>query len=62
MRKVEEALQAKGFDPGPINGQMDAQTQQALRAYQTKNGLAVTGMADPATAESLGVVIVILPE
>jgi len=62
MRKVEEALKAKGFDPGPINGQMDAQTQQALRDYQTKNKLAVTGMPDPATAESLGIVIVFLPE
>ena len=62
MRKVEEALKAKGFDPGPINGQIDAQTQQALRDYQTKNKLAVTGMADPATAESLGIVIVFLPE
>jgi peptidoglycan hydrolase-like protein with peptidoglycan-binding domain len=62
MRKVEEALQAKGFDPGPINGQMDAQTQQALRDYQSKNKLPVTGTVDQATAESLDVVIVIVPE
>lgn len=62
MRKVEQALQAKGFDPGPINGQMDAQTQQALRDYQSKNKLAVTGTVDQATADSLGVVVVILPE
>ena len=62
MRKVEEALKAKGFDPGPINGQMDAQTQQALRDYQSKNKLSVTGGVDQATADSLGIVIVFLPE
>jgi peptidoglycan hydrolase-like protein with peptidoglycan-binding domain len=62
MRKVEEALKAKGYDPGPINGQMDAQTQQALRGFQSKNNLAVTGTVDQATADSLGVVIVIVPE
>lgn len=62
MRKVEEALKAKGYDPGPINGQMDAQTQQALRDYQSRNKLPVTGAVDQGTADSLGVVIVIVPE
>jgi peptidoglycan hydrolase-like protein with peptidoglycan-binding domain len=57
MRKVEEALKAKGFDPGTIDGQMDAKTQQALRDYQSKNKLPVTGTVDKATADSLGVSI-----
>jgi hypothetical protein len=39
---------------------MDAQTQQALRDYQSKNKLPVTGTVDQATAESLDVVIVIV--
>jgi peptidoglycan hydrolase-like protein with peptidoglycan-binding domain len=62
MRKVEQALKAKGYDPGTIDGQADAQTQQALRSFQTKNNLAATGAIDPMTAESLGVVIIFLPE
>jgi hypothetical protein len=62
MRKVEEALKAKGYDPGTIDGQADGKTQQALRDFQTKNNLAVTGSVDPMTAESLGVVIIFLPE
>lgn len=59
MRKVEEALKAKGFDPGPINGQMDKETQAALRSFQQKNKLGVTGDVDKPTAEALGIVIVI---
>src|SRR5688500_592449 len=48
MRKVEEALKSKGYDPGPINGEMDAQTSQALRDFQKKNNLADTGTMDQA--------------
>lgn len=59
MRKVEEALKAKGYDPGPINGKLDKETQAALREFQKKNNLAVTGEVDKPTAEGLGVVIVI---
>ena len=62
MLKVEEALKAKGFDPGTIDGKMDAKTQQALRDYQSKNKLAVTGTVDKATADSLGVSIVLQSE
>jgi peptidoglycan hydrolase-like protein with peptidoglycan-binding domain len=62
MRKVEEALKAKGYDPGPINGEMDAQTRQAVRDFQKKNNMADTGVVDQAMAEALGVVIVIAAE
>lgn len=62
MQKVEQALKAKGYDPGTIDGKADAKTQQALRDYQSKNKLDVTGTIDPVTAESLGVVIIFLPE
>jgi len=33
MRKVEEALKAKGYDPGAIDGEMDPQTGQALPGF-----------------------------
>jgi peptidoglycan hydrolase-like protein with peptidoglycan-binding domain len=62
MRKVEEALKAKGYDPGPINGEMDAQTRQAVRDFQKKNNMADTGIVDQATADALGVVIIIAAE
>ena len=31
VRQVQEALKAQGHDPGPIDGVMGPQTQQALR-------------------------------
>jgi hypothetical protein len=62
MQKVEQALKTKGYDPGTIDGKADAKTQQALRDYQSKNKLDVTGTIDPTTAESLDVVIIFLPQ
>jgi peptidoglycan hydrolase-like protein with peptidoglycan-binding domain len=59
MRKVEEALKAKGYDPGAIDGEMDAQTGQALRDFQKKNKLTETGTVDQATTDALGIVIII---
>jgi peptidoglycan hydrolase-like protein with peptidoglycan-binding domain len=46
---AEEHLQAFGFDPGPIDGRFTAQTQAALRAYQARYGLPVSGQLDYAT-------------
>ena len=62
MQKVEQALKEKGYDPGTVDGKADAKTQQAIRDYQSKNKLDVTGSMDPRTAESLDIVIVFLPE
>lgn len=55
IKKAEEALKAQGLNPGPIDGKMDSQTEQALREFQKKNKLAVTGSLDQQTAEKLGV-------
>lgn len=55
IRKVEEALQAKGLNPGPVDGKIDGQTQEALREFQKQNNLTVTGSLDQQTAEKLGV-------
>lgn len=56
MRKIQEALKKEGYQPGE-DGKLDAKTQQALREFQKKNNLAVTGQPDRATAEKLGVKI-----
>lgn len=55
VQSVQQALQAKGFDPGPIDGQMGPRTRGALRRYQEQNHLKVDGRVDAETASSLGV-------
>src|SRR5918996_1456398 len=55
IKKAKEALKAKGHNPGDIDGNMDAKTQQALRDFQKANQLPVTGNLDQRTAEKLGV-------
>jgi peptidoglycan hydrolase-like protein with peptidoglycan-binding domain len=57
IMKVKVALKAKGIDPGPINGNMDSKTQQALRQFQQANDLPVTGTLDQQTASKLGVTL-----
>ena len=52
---VQAALKDKGYDPGPVDGRMGPKSRSALRAYQKKEGLAVTGHADAKTLVSLKV-------
>lgn len=54
-RKIQEALKAKGNDPGPIDGRMGPKTRAAVKAFQEANGLKPTGQVDSQTAEKLGV-------
>ena len=55
VKKVQEALKDKGNDPGPADGILGPQTQKALRAFQSKEGLKSTGRLDAETAKALGV-------
>jgi localization factor PodJL len=54
IRQAQERLAGQGFDPGPINGQMGAKTQDALRQFQRAQGLAPTGELDERTRKALG--------
>ena len=54
IRRVQSALQAAGYDPGRIDGDLGRQTQAAVNAYQRDNGLAV-GALTYETVEKLGV-------
>jgi peptidoglycan hydrolase-like protein with peptidoglycan-binding domain len=55
IRKLQEALKAKGEDPGSTDGFMIRKTRAALKAFQKANGLKASGKLDEPTAEKLGV-------
>jgi peptidoglycan hydrolase-like protein with peptidoglycan-binding domain len=54
-RRVQQALKAKNYDPGPIDGRMGPQTRGALKDFQHASGLNATGQLDSQTADKLGV-------
>jgi peptidoglycan hydrolase-like protein with peptidoglycan-binding domain len=54
VRASQQALKAKGFDPGPIDGIMGPRTAAAVRDFQQQQGLKATGQLDMATRSQLG--------
>lgn len=50
---VQRALQAKGFDPGPIDGVRGRKTIAAIMAFQTAVGLAADGIVGRQTLAKL---------
>jgi hypothetical protein len=54
IRRAQQILKAKGFDPGAISGRIDAKTQEAVREFQKANELPATGVLDQKTADKLG--------
>jgi peptidoglycan hydrolase-like protein with peptidoglycan-binding domain len=50
---AEARLKDFGFDPGPVDGLFTAQTQSAVRAFQARYGIPVSGLLDRATREEL---------
>jgi peptidoglycan hydrolase-like protein with peptidoglycan-binding domain len=56
VRKVQNALRAKGFDPGSINGVVGAKTKEAVKKFQDRFGIKATGTIDNQTLFALGVV------
>jgi hypothetical protein len=55
LREVRLALRKRGYNAGPVDAIMGSQTAEALRAFQQRQGLPVTGRADPTTMIALGV-------
>src|SRR5215475_4925769 len=43
---AETHLRDFGYDPGPVDGRFTAETQAAVRAFQARYGLPVSGMLD----------------
>src|SRR5205807_5081323 len=55
VEKVQQALKDQGFYYGEITGQKDADTTAAIRRYQIRNGLQITGDLNEETLKALGV-------
>jgi peptidoglycan hydrolase-like protein with peptidoglycan-binding domain len=53
IQVAQQNLQAFGFDPGPVQGVYTAETQAAVRAFQARYGIEVTGLLDLATRRQL---------
>lgn len=51
---LQEALKAKGFDPGDVDGVFGPHTEAALRGFQLRTGLNPDGEAGKITLKKLG--------
>lgn len=57
VTRLQQALAAAGFDPGLIDGDYGPDTEKAVIAFQTAEGLTVDGVVGPETAGALGVTL-----
>ena len=56
VKKVQELLRQKNYNPGPADGVMGKKTRIALERYQRDHHIFVTGRIDDATLMSLGLI------
>jgi peptidoglycan hydrolase-like protein with peptidoglycan-binding domain len=54
-RNVQQQLSDLGFYYGEVDGVAGPETEAAIRRFQIRNGISVTGTLTPETAEKLGV-------
>ncbi len=52
-RRIQRALRATGFDPGPTDGWFGRRTRAAISAWQTTEGMASTGHLDADAVKAL---------
>ena len=55
VERVQQALKDQGFYYGEISGEMNVNLTAAIRRYQIRNGLQVSGELNSETLQSLGV-------
>lgn len=53
VRTLQERLEAKGYNPGPIDGIFGSRTLAALNEFQIANGLDVSSAVNEATLQAL---------
>ena len=52
--RVQSRLAREGYDPGPIDGVIGRHTSDAIAAFQSDHGLAVTGQINDSLLNALG--------
>ncbi len=55
VERVQQALKDQGFYYGEVSGEMNANVTAAIRRYQIRNGLQVSGKLNNETLKSLGI-------
>jgi len=55
VRNVQQALNDKGYNAGPLDGQWGPATEDAVRKFQRASGLPETGQLEQPTLNALGV-------
>jgi peptidoglycan hydrolase-like protein with peptidoglycan-binding domain len=55
VQRVQQALKDQGFYYGEVTGEMNANVTAAIRRYQIRNGLQVSGELNSETLQSLGI-------
>src|SRR5947207_2748704 len=55
VERVQQALKDQGFYYGEVTGEMNANVAAAIRRYQIRNGLQVSGELNSETLQSLGI-------
>src|SRR3954468_3402687 len=55
VESVQQALKDEGFYYGEVSGEMNANLTAAIRRYQIRSGLQVTGELNDETLRSLGI-------
>jgi uncharacterized protein (TIGR02594 family) len=53
IRRIQQALKDKGFDPGPVDGVWGRATSAAVKAFQAQQGLVADGVVGPKTTAAL---------
>lgn len=55
MKRIQERLNELGYDCGEADGIKGPQTEQAIKNFQSDNGLEPDGIVGPATRSALGI-------
>src|SRR5947208_4222945 len=55
VERLQQALKDQGFYYGEVSGEMNANVTAAIRRYQIRNGLQVSGELNSETLKSLGI-------
>src|SRR5437870_10960683 len=55
VQSVQQTLKDQGFYYGDVTGDKSSETTAAVRRYQIRNGLQVTGETNPETLRSLSI-------